>query len=152
MKATLLFLVIAACGGTKPAPAPTKPSSGGATTTTTTAPPKESSLRKDIDALAEQNATQLGAIRMLTNDIQALDDSEDPKAEKRAELQKLHGKREELVKAVTAIRARAKSAVETPEAEPELKTAAQEQLDRAERSLRELDDLKAPLAAIARRL
>jgi len=151
MKATFLILVLAACGGgSKSAPAPAKPApSTGATTTPAAA---DSSLPKELAAIEEQNAAHLGAIRSLETSIQGVDDSEDAPAARRAELKKIEAQREEVVKAVTATKERAKAAASTRDVDPDLIKRAEEQRDRAEKSLRELEDMKTQMATIARRL
>jgi len=148
MRALLFMLALAACGGGKSAPAPAKPTPGAPTSSAPAG--GASQLRRDVNELAEQNAAQASSIRQLETGIQALDDSEDAAAARRAELKKLREQREELVKTVTATHTRAKAAAETQDVEPELVKAAEEQRDLAAKSLRSLEDLKAKLAAVER--
>lgn len=152
-KATLLILVIAACGGgAKPAPAHAEPTPGVRAERAPASGGDTSALTKELGELEEQNAAHLGAMRELETSIQAVDDSEDAPAARRAALNKLLHQREELVKAVTATRDRAKTAASTRDVDPDLIKRAEEQRERADKSLRELDDLKTQIANIARRL
>lgn len=156
MRATLLILVLTACGGAKhPAPAPTHaptpaPAKPGPDATASAPSSAEVSLKREIAELEQLNAAHLTAIHELETGIQSVDDSEDPAAKRREDLQKLHTQRNELVKTVAATLTRAKAAANTRDVPNALIKNAEEQRERADRSLRDLDDLKAKLGALER--
>ena len=153
MKAILLILSIAACGGAKkPAPAHAEPTPGARAEHAPASGGEAVSLTKELNDIEEKNAADLGAMRELETSIQAVDDSEDAPAARRTQLNKLLGQRSELVKTVTATRDRAKAAASTRDVDPDLIKRAEEQRDRADKTLRELDDLKTQIANIAKRL
>ena len=153
MKATFLILAIAACGGgAKPAPAHAEPTPGARAEHAPASNNAASSLTKEVNDLEEQNAAHMGAMREIETSIQAVDDSEDAPAARRAQLKKILEQREELVKKVTATRDSAKKAAATRDVDPDLVKRAEDQRDRADKTLRELDDLKTQIANIAKRL
>jgi len=153
MKATFLILVIAACGGgAKPAPAHAEPTPGARAEHAPASNNAASSLTKEVNDLEEQNAAHMGAMREIETSIQAVDDSEDAPAARRAQLKKILEQREELVKKVTATRDSAKKAAATRDVDPDLIKRAEDQRDRADKTLRELDDLKTQVANINKRL
>src|SRR5262245_61900804 len=153
MRLAIMLAALCACGSSnKPAPAP-KPVAAAATDQAAAEPERVSAGQREVAELAKQNATSEAGLRELAASIQTLDDSEDAVAARRAELQRLQTQREELVKAVTATRTRAQAIADKKmEENGETIKAAEDERARADRSLHELEDVRAKLIGVGERI
>jgi hypothetical protein len=105
-----------------------------------------------VNEIATQNASNEAAVQEIAAGMQALDDSEDPVAARKAELVRLQTRREEVVKTATATRTRAEQAAKRQDDDASVIKAANEERQHADKTLRALDDLKARLAQVGERL
>ena len=154
MKLAILLAAAAlsGCGSSSQKPPPKPAVVPASTPAAAPAPEPESAGQKEVTDLANQNATVEAGVRALKDDVQSLDDSEDAVAARRAELQRLEVKRDELAASATSLRDRAKAVADKADEKAETIKAAQEERGRADRQLRALEDVKAKFTAIAERI